>query len=235
MNSLSDKPGIVGTIGTIGQAATTSVKNEVKRTIENSAEQLGMKEKKEGAPSAPDAATIQAQEAARKQQSQDVANWLYGTTPEAPPAPAIPEKKPEAQIADIKAQLGLEQKPVNTANVVEQLGMAPDPNAKPTATLTDQLNFMPSPTLTPEEQQKKQKLTQELHNDYYQRLITPPKAPETEERMKEAQEKQETPQERMERQMQEDLKKKQEEAAKKQLDPGVEMAHNMEKNRGSSG
>lgn len=77
MNSLSDKPGVIGAIGTLGQAATQSVKQEVKKTIENSAEQLGMKERKEGAP---DAAALAQQEALKKQQSQEAVSWLYGTS-----------------------------------------------------------------------------------------------------------------------------------------------------------
>lgn len=233
--ALSDKPGVLGSIGTLGTAVKQATTQEVKRTIENSAEQLGMKEKKEGAPATPDMAA--AQEAAKKQ-SQEVANWLYGGSSETSPAPTAPEKKPEAAIADIKAQLGLETKPTNTANAVEQLGLGTD--TKPTASVTQQLGIDSSKPLTPAQQQLQNRLHQNyyapINQDYHQKLNNPQLQSDTEERQKEAQEEQETPQQRMERQMQEDLiKKKEEEEKKKQIDPAVDMTHNMERNRGSSG
>jgi predicted transcriptional regulator len=248
MNSLSDKPGVLGVVGSLGNAVKQGATNEVKKTVKNTLEQLdlgGAKENKEklvetGAPVGPTPDEL-------KKQSQEAVNWLYGTsstesvTP--PPAPKV-----EGQ-ADLKQQLGIELKNPNTANAAEQFGIKkdqPHTTANPleqvglgqsnqvTASATEQLNFNPAPALTPEEAQKQQQLKSQLHNEYYQRLTNPQKAPDTQERQKEAQEEQETAQQRMDRLHQEDLQKKKEDDEKKQP-IAVDQAQNAEKNRGAMG
>jgi hypothetical protein len=161
-------------------------------------------------------------------------NWLYGTSSNesTPPTPTPSVPKPEG-LADLKQQLGLEQKVATTANVVEQLGVSQ--NTAPTASLTEQLNFGQNPTLTAEQQAKQKQLQQQLHGAYYQQLVNPqPQQSDTEERIKEKQEEQETQQQRMDRLEQEDLQKKQKEEEKKQP-VAVDQAQNMEKHRGSMG
>ncbi len=233
-----NKPGVIGAIGNLGQSVKQATVTEVKKTVENTVEQLGVKERKEGAP---DAAAVAQAEAMRKQQSKDVANWLYGTSEETPSTPLTPapvEQKSDAKAVDVKTQLGFGEKPQNTANVTEQLGFKTEtPNTttvNPLEQITDQLNFNPAPTKTPEEQQKAAQLRQQLHSQYYQRLTTPQKPAETEERMKEAQEEQETKEQRMERLKNEDLQEEQKKKEKQQP-LAVDQAQNMEKNRGSSG
>jgi hypothetical protein len=248
---LNDKPGVISAIGNVGNAVKQGATNEVKKTVKNTLEQLdlgGAKENKEklvetGAPVGPTPDEL-------KKQSQEAVNWLYGTsstesvTP--PPAPKV-----EGQ-ADLKQQLGIELKNPNTANAAEQFGIK-NPSAgsgqetanpleqiglgkstQTTASATEQLNFSPSPALTPEEAQKQQQLKSQLHNEYYQRLTNPQKAPDTQERQKEAQEEQETAQQRMDRLHQEDLQKKKEDDEKKQP-IAVDQAQNAEKNRGAMG
>ncbi len=246
---ITDKPGVLGSIGNLGQSVKQGAQKEIKRTVENTMEQLSGKERKPASPAggevAPDAAQA---EALRKQQSQETANWLYGvsTPAESGPTAASTEKKAEGK-GDLKQQLGFEQKIGHTATAAEQIGIKKDiPNttqanpfeqimgksALKTATASEQLNFVPASTKTPEEQQQLAKQKQELHNQYYQGLTTPRKQPETEERMEEAREEQENAQQRMERLKQEDL---QEEQKKKEKQKPIDTEPNIEKNRGSSG
>jgi hypothetical protein len=238
MSIADQKPGVIGAIGTVGQAVTQGVQKEVKKTVKNSLEQLTGKERKEMAPGATAIEAAQA-EAAKKQHSQDVTNWLYGPSAETPPVPAQAEQKPEGKAIDIKTQLGFGEKPQQAENLAGQLGLKTEPHTNnvpinPLEQVSAQININPTPPKTPEEQQKAAQLKQQLHNEYYQRLTTPQKPPETEERMEEAREKQETAAQRMERLEQEDLQKKQEEAEKKKP-ISVDQAQNMEKHRGSSG
>jgi hypothetical protein len=238
MSIADQKPGVIGAVSTIGQTVAQGVKKEIKTVAKNSLEQLTGKERKE---MAPEAATIQAAqaEAAKKQHSQDVANWLYGPPTETPPLPVQAEPKSEGKAFDVKTQLGFGEKPQHAENLVGQLGLKTAPHntsetINPLEQISTQININPTPPKTPEEQQKTAQLKQQLHNEYYQRLTTPQKPPETEERMEEAREKQETAAQRMERLEQEDLQKKQEEAEKKKP-IAVDQAQNMEKHRGSSG
>lgn len=221
------KPGVLGTIGGLGQQAVTSVtkaaKDQVIRTMENSAEQLGMKERREGAPPSVEDPAVQAE--AAKKQSADVTNWLYGPSEATPTAPPPPDKPVEARIADLKKQLlGItKDAPVTTMNAAEQLNVLPQSSAP-----ADQQG------------QKSSNLHQEYAQpivgaDYHQKLRSSASvtASDTDERKEDEQKKREREDERMARMKEEDERKKREEEEKKKPVPGTEP--NIERNRGSSG
>lgn len=243
---LSDKPGVLGAVGSLGNVVKQSATNEVKRTVKNAIEQLditGNKENKEKLAETSPGASYLTQEKLKKE-SQETVDWLYGTSSsESTPTPVV-EKSVDAKPANIAQQVGI-KKEVNTnvvANPLEQIGGGQ--SAQNNASIMEQLGMSGSSNLTPEEQAKLQQMKSRLHQDYYARirqdyhqsLQNPQKQSDTEERQKEAMEEQETQQQRMERLMQEDLQKRQEEEEKKKaVDQSVEMAQNTEKHRGASG
>lgn len=228
--ALSDnKPGALGVISTIGQSVKQGTVAEIKKTVENTVEQLSGKEKKEATPNQPTPEVIAAQTAQREQDNKAMLEAMYG--------PSTPQEKGEGESvkgkeADLKTQLGLGEKPNTTINPLEQMGLGQ--NNQSTASVSEQLNFNPAPVKTPEEQQKLQQLQNQLHSEYYQKLTNPQKPAETEERQKEQQEESENAADRMARLEREDQIVEQKKKEKqKPLD--VENANNIEKNRGSSG
>lgn len=91
--ALSDnKPGVMGAIGNIGQVVKQGTVAEVKKTVENTVEQLSGKEKKETALNKPT-------QEAREKENKAMLEAMYG--------PSTPAKTPEEQqqMVQLKNQL----------------------------------------------------------------------------------------------------------------------------------
>jgi len=236
------KPGVMGAISNIGQTAKQAVVSDVKKTIENSIEQISGKEKAEQAQASSEAAV--AAQTAKEKENQAFIEAMYG------PSKPLDEgqgSRGKGKAVDLKTQLGFGGKPdtsgtlgqqlgvsiegaQNSANPLEQIGMGKSNTTS--ATASEQLNFTPAPPKTPEQQQQIATMKNQLQSEYYQKLTTPQTAPDTEERLKEKQEEQENAADRMARLGHEDDI---EDQKKKEKQQPLSEEPNIEKNRGSSG